>query len=183
MLAFALNKKYSEQLCKKPHSNGYFHSLFGNGGMEAQREREHQSWQIRIYRFDTNGNGKISVTELDSILRSLGSAVLADELQRVMEDIDTDRDGFINLAEFAAFCQSGSADCDAPELRGAFDLYDKDKNGPISATELCQVLNTLGMKCFVDECHTMIKTIDYDGDSTVNYEEFKMMSNNRPSGN
>jgi len=86
--------------------------------------------------FETNGDDKISVTELDNIFRSLGSTVRKDELQRVMEDLDTDHDGFINLAEFAAFCRSGSADGDASELCDAFDLYDKDKNGPISATEL-----------------------------------------------
>jgi len=133
-------------------------------------------------RFDTNGDGKISVTKLDNILRSLGSTVPKDELQRVMEDLDTDHDGFINLAEFAAFCRS--ADGDASELRDAFDLYDKDKNGLISATELCQVLNTLGMKCSVEECHKMIKSVDSDGDDNVNFEEFKkMMNNNQASSN
>ncbi|GAU12811.1 hypothetical protein TSUD_72980 [Trifolium subterraneum] len=131
-------------------------------------------------RFDANGDGKISVSELDNILRSLGSGVPKDQLQRVMEDLDTDHDGFINLSEFASFCRAGSADGDASELREAFDLYDKDKNGLISATELCQVLNSLGMKCSVEECHNMIKSVDSDGDSNVNFEEFKkmMMTNN-----
>ncbi|MCH94796.1 putative calcium-binding protein CML27, partial [Trifolium medium] len=113
-------------------------------------------------RFDANGDGKISVTELDNILRSLGSGVPKDQLQRVMEDLDTDHDGFINLSEFASFCRAGSADGDASELREAFDLYDKDKNGLISATELFQVLNSLGMKCSVEECHNMIKSVDSD---------------------
>ncbi|KAF1872892.1 hypothetical protein Lal_00015997 [Lupinus albus] len=132
--------------------------------------------------FDANGDGKISITELDTVLRSLGSAVSAAELQRVMEDLDTDHDGFINFSEFGAFCRS---DGGASELRDAFDLYDQDKNGLISASELHLVLNRLGMKCSVEECHSMIKSVDSDGDGNVNFDEFKKMmsSNNNVNAN
>lgn len=135
-------------------------------------------------RFDANGDGKISVNELDNVLRSLGSGVPAAELQRVMDDLDTNHDGFINLSEFAAFCRSDTTDGGASELKDAFDLYDQDKNGLISAAELHLVLNRLGLKCSVDECHNMIKSVDSDGDGNVNFEEFKkMMTNNRVNGN
>ncbi|KAK7358137.1 hypothetical protein VNO77_00058 [Canavalia gladiata] len=133
-------------------------------------------------RFDANGDGKISVSELDSALRTLGSGVQKEELQRVMEDLDTDQDGFINISEFAAFCRS-DADGGGSELRDAFNLYDQDKNGLISAAELCQVLNRLGMKCSEEECHNMIKSVDSDGDGNVNFEEFKQMMNNKSTNN
>ncbi|KAK7320186.1 hypothetical protein RJT34_04922 [Clitoria ternatea] len=131
-------------------------------------------------RFDANGDGKISISELDNVLRTLGSGVPKDDLQRVMEELDTDHDGFINLSEFAAFCRSDTTDGGDSELRDAFDLYDKDKNGLISSEELHLVLNRLQMKCSIDECINMIKSVDSDGDGNVNFEEFKrMMTNNR----
>ncbi|KAG5009471.1 hypothetical protein AAZX31_07G096300 [Glycine max] len=127
-------------------------------------------------RFDANGDGKISADELDSVLRSLGSGVSPEDLRRFMEDLDTDRDGFISLTEFAAFCRSdASADGGSGEFRDAFDLYDRDKNGLISAAELHLALNRLGLKCSVDECRDMIKSVDADGDGCVNFEEFKTM--------
>ncbi|KAF8407653.1 hypothetical protein HHK36_006786 [Tetracentron sinense] len=44
----------------------------------------------RIFkRFDTNGDGKISSSELGDALKTLGSAT-SDEIQRVMTEIDTD---------------------------------------------------------------------------------------------
>ncbi|KAL2339767.1 hypothetical protein Fmac_007707 [Flemingia macrophylla] len=93
-------------------------------------------------------------------------------------------DSFINLSEFAAFYRSDTVDSGDTELRDAFNLYDQDKNDLISATELYQVLNCLGMKCSVDECHNMIKSVDFDGDGNVNFPEFKrMMSNNRSNAN
>lgn len=129
--------------------------------------------------FDSNGDGKISVSELDNVLKALGSNVSPDELTRVMADLDTDRDGFIGLDEFAAFCRSGTDEGGDAELRDAFDLYDSDRNGLISVKELHLVLNRLGMTCSPDDCKRMIGSVDSDGDGNVNFEEFrKMMTNN-----
>lgn len=126
--------------------------------------------------FDANGDGKISVNELETVLRTLRSDVpQQEELRRVMEELSTDRDGFINLSEFAAFCRSDTTDGGDSALRDAFDLYDKDKNGLISTEELHLALDRLGMKCSVEECQEMIKSVDSDGDGSVNFDEFKKM--------
>ncbi|GAU49930.1 hypothetical protein TSUD_408320 [Trifolium subterraneum] len=128
--------------------------------------------------FDTNSDGKISVNELETVLRTLRSDVpQAEELRRVIEDLSADRDGFINLSEFSAFCRSGgtSEGGGDSELRDAFDLYDKDKNGLISTEELHLALERLGMKCSVEECQEMINSVDSDGDGSVDFDEFKQM--------
>lgn len=137
-------------------------------------------------RFDTNGDGKISASELADVLKALGSDSSPDEVRRMMDDLDTDHDGFINLAEFATFCKDSAAaaagggesspdDGGVRELRDAFELYDKDKNGLISAAELHLVLTRLGESCSVQDCSRMIESVDYDGDGYVNFEEFKTM--------
>ncbi|XP_022769998.1 polcalcin Bra n 2-like [Durio zibethinus] len=57
----------------------------------------------RIFkRFDANGDGKISATELGDALKTLGS-VTAEEVTRMMSEIDTDGDGFISYEEFNDF--------------------------------------------------------------------------------
>ncbi|KAJ0500111.1 putative EF-hand domain-containing protein [Helianthus annuus] len=130
-------------------------------------------------KFDANGDGKISISELGSILAALGggSVTPENELKVVMAEIDTDNDGFIDLQEFIAFQNRGcnGSDCDNKELREAFDLYDQDKNGKISANELFSVLKSLGEKCSLKDCRKMIKSVDVDGDGCVNFEEFKKM--------
>ncbi|CAN8235034.1 unnamed protein product [Cochlearia groenlandica] len=122
--------------------------------------------------FDSNGDGKISVSELGNVFKSMGTNYTETELNQVLDEIDIDRDGYINQEEFAAICHSSST---AAEIREAFDLYDQDKNGLISSSEIHKVLNRLGMSCSVEDCVRMIGHVDSDGDGNVNLEEFKKM--------
>lgn len=130
-------------------------------------------------KFDLNGDGKISISELGSILAALGTVTPDHELKVVMSEIDTDGDGFIDLHEFIEFqrrgCGAADGDSANKELREAFDLYDQDKNGKISAAELHSVLKSLGEKCSLKDCRKMIASVDVDGDGSVNFEEFKKM--------
>ncbi|CAN0913730.1 Calcium-binding protein CML24 [Linum grandiflorum] len=136
-------------------------------------------------KFDKNGDGKISCSEVVDSLKELGTAVTPAEVECMMKEFDTDGDGYIDLDEFVAFIQSGGfeeSDCrqggSTKELKDAFDLYDMDKNGVISANELHAVMKMLGLKCSMGECKKMIRQVDQDGDGCVNFEEFrKMMSN------
>ncbi|XP_071732636.1 probable calcium-binding protein CML23 [Rutidosis leptorrhynchoides] len=131
----------------------------------------------KVFRkFDVNGDGKISITELGSILGALGTVTAESELKVVMKEIDTDGDGFIDLNEFIQFIQrSGGENND--ELREAFDMYDQNKNGKICASELHSVMKSLGEKCSFKDCQKMIASVDVDGDGCVNFEEFKKMMN------
>ncbi|KAJ8640341.1 hypothetical protein MRB53_017035 [Persea americana] len=62
----------------------------------------------RIFkRVDTNGDGKISLTELEEVIRNLGSAS-PDEIQRLMSEMDTDGDGCIDFKEYTAFHKANS---------------------------------------------------------------------------
>ncbi|KAJ8761715.1 hypothetical protein K2173_004524 [Erythroxylum novogranatense] len=62
---------------------------------KAERERIFK-------RFDLNGDGKISASELGDCLKTLGS-ITADEIKRMMAEIDTDGDGYISYDEFTEF--------------------------------------------------------------------------------
>ncbi|KAF8725514.1 hypothetical protein HU200_020044 [Digitaria exilis] len=133
----------------------------------------------RVFRrYDANGDGKISAEELASVLKALGATPGPGEVRRMMDEMDADRDGFVDLAEFVAFhCGGGGQEEDASEaeLREAFRMYDADSNGLISAHELHRVLRQLGDKCSVADCSRMIRSVDADGDGSVNFDEFKKM--------
>ncbi|KAK9071385.1 hypothetical protein SSX86_009954 [Deinandra increscens subsp. villosa] len=67
---------------------------------------EEQAQLERIFkRFDANGDGQISSTELGDALKMLGS-VSPEEVQRMMAEIDTNGDGFISYQEYMDFCKA-----------------------------------------------------------------------------
>ncbi|KAL8161145.1 hypothetical protein V2J09_012634 [Rumex salicifolius] len=143
-------------------------------------KKEAQDMEKVFQKFDANGDGRISASELESLLRALGSETSQEEVSRMMSEMDKDGDGFIDLNEFAEFHRGSEEILDDSgngnrELREAFDMYDKDKNGLISARELHTVLKSLGEKVSMKDCSKMISSVDADGDGHVNFEEFKKM--------
>ncbi|KAJ7960104.1 EF hand calcium-binding family protein [Quillaja saponaria] len=107
-------------------------------------------------KFDKNGDGRISTSELKEMFRTLGSEITSEELKRIKSEIDKNGDGYIDLKEFAEFHYGGSdingagaEQCGTKELRDAFDLYDIDKNGLISASELHAVHEEVRRQVFV----------------------------------
>ncbi|KAJ7519500.1 hypothetical protein O6H91_20G041800 [Diphasiastrum complanatum] len=128
--------------------------------------------------FDSNGDGKISVSELGSVLRSLGDTPSEKDLQLMVQEVDIDGDGYIDLEEFMKLNAPVAAEnlASPEELKDVFYVFDADKNGYISAEELHNVLLNLGdCGLTIEDCHQMIRIVDSDGDGFVNFEEFKKM--------
>lgn len=130
--------------------------------------------------------GKISASELGSILGSLGHPVPDEELENMVREVDWDGDGHIDFKEFVELNTKGVDPDEIMEnLRDAFSVYDIDGNGAITAEELQEVLRSLGEECSIGECRKMINGVDADGDGAINFEEFKvmMMVGSRTSSN
>ncbi|XP_021821158.1 probable calcium-binding protein CML25 [Prunus avium] len=127
-------------------------------------------------KFDVNGDGKISSSELGAIMSSLGQPANEEELSHMILEVDSDGDGFIDFKEFVELNTNGVDQAEALEnLKDAFSVYDIDGNGSISAEELYKVLRSLGDECSIAECKKMIGAVDSDGDGMINFEEFKVM--------
>ncbi|XP_020571276.1 probable calcium-binding protein CML10 [Phalaenopsis equestris] len=136
----------------------------------------------RVFRkFDSNGDGKISSSELGAIFESLGHPASDEELAGMMNEVDADGDGFISLEEFVDLNTSEIDSTAALEdLRHAFSVFDLDRNGSISAEELARVMRGLGEGVSVAQCRKMIDGVDQDGDGLISFEEFKVMMSKSP---
>ncbi|XP_021742992.1 probable calcium-binding protein CML25 [Chenopodium quinoa] len=127
-------------------------------------------------KFDVNGDGKISSSELGSIMGSLGQQVTEEDLQTMIKEVDADGDGFIDFNEFVTLNTKGiDSDEVLFNLKEAFSIYDADGNGKITVEELQMVMKSLGDDFSLSECKRMINGVDKDGDGTINFEEFKDM--------
>lgn len=50
--------------------------------------------------FDKDGDGTISVSEIDSVMRLLGEKIDRSTLEMMIEAVDVDKNGVIDFAEF-----------------------------------------------------------------------------------
>ncbi|RVW62768.1 putative calcium-binding protein CML31 [Vitis vinifera] len=103
----------------------------------------------RIFkRFDEDGDGKLSPSELRRCLGTIGEELLMEEAQEVVESMDSDGDGLLGLGGI----------CGVDGERG-----------------LKRMLSRLGESRSVEECSVMIAQFDVNGDGVLSFDEFKLM--------
>ncbi|KAF9595159.1 hypothetical protein IFM89_037588 [Coptis chinensis] len=126
---------------------------------------------------DKDNDGKITRTELVSLLTRLGAEPLSeDELTLMLTDVDRDGDGCISLEKFGAISSAFEGPAVGTELKDAFDCFDADRDGKISAEELMGVFIAIGdAECTLADCKRMIASVDSDGDGFVCFEDFTRM--------
>lgn len=145
---------------------------------------------------DTNGDGKISATEINKILIGLGTKKKkkikrnssSQEAEKIVKVLDFNGDGFVDLDEFMVVVMEELEDGDDGKkkeeeaLKDAFLIFDSDGNGVIDAKELQRVLVNLGCdeNCSLKDCKKMIKGVDKNGDGFVDFEEFRSMMMIKP---
>lgn len=64
------------------------------------------------------------------------------------------------------------------ELRDVFRFFDKDGSGSITASEIMTVMQSLGEKVTLEECELMVKSVDADGNESIDLAEFVQMMRN-----
>lgn len=127
-------------------------------------------------KFDANGDGKISWSELGMLMASLGCPASDDELQLMVSVADSNGDGFIDFSEFAELNTFGVDDPRRlQDMKSAFGIFDFDGNGLISPDELLRVFHRLGERCSLEDCRIMIASFDSNGDGYVSFDEFLIM--------
>ena len=94
---------------------------------------------------DTNGDGKIDVTEftkLVELLRARDSSI-DPALLKAFDQFDTDRDGLVSKEEVRSTLRASGKDLSDSELEICFNEADTNKDGKIDVTEFSNLVNKL----------------------------------------
>ena len=134
----------------------------------------------RIFkRFDEDGDGKLSPSELRRFLETIGEEqLLMEEACELMESMDFDGDGLLGLEEFVGWMEReirGDEERKIEELREAFMMYAMEGSECITPKSLKRMLSRLGESTSLEDCCVMIGEFDLNGDGVLSFDEFKLM--------
>ena len=91
--------------------------------------------------FDKNGDGTITINELGTVMKSLGTNPTNAELQDIINEVDADGNGKLEFDEFCNLMARQMKDANQEEeLKERFKLFDRDGNGVIDRDELRTVM-------------------------------------------
>jgi len=120
--------------------------------------------------WDTNRDGKVNVSELGVMMRSLGANPTEAELRIIIQQIANE--GSFDLPSFLqVMTQAQTKIAVEKEILEAFKVFDTTNTGFIPTAELRHVLMILGEKLTDEEMKEMIKEAD-DGSGRINYRKY-----------
>lgn len=132
--------------------------------------------QAVFQKFDGNGDGKISFSELSMLMTSLGCPATDEELRVIINMADSDGDGFIDFSDFVVMNTFSVDEARSlHDMESTFDIFDFDGNGLISPDELLRLFDSLGESSSLEDCRSMIAGVDSNKDGYVSFDEFLIM--------
>jgi Ca2+-binding EF-hand superfamily protein len=124
--------------------------------------------------FDKNGDGKIPLDELGSLLRSLNRAPSQSEIDKISKEHFSST-GYITSSDIPLLLSSFppiDSQAAQTELRAAFRVLDREGKGQIPSEELKRLMTTVGEKMTAIEADEMLKMADPEKTGFVDYEKF-----------
>lgn len=134
----------------------------------------------RIFRkLDKNGDGLITIEQLNWLLEKIGCATTLEDLQHIGSPASLDSIDFFFFYDYFVNIKNLDRDKDKDkdkDLAEAFKVFDLNGDGFISRDELRTVLLRFGLWDGGDgDCESMIRMYDTNSDGLLDFEEFKRM--------
>uniref|UniRef100_A0A8D8RG11 Calmodulin n=1 Tax=Cacopsylla melanoneura TaxID=428564 RepID=A0A8D8RG11_9HEMI len=125
---------------------------------------------------DKNEDGRVTLEELDNVMRSLGQRLNQRELRELISKMSSPEEGEGDSFQFEEFLRMTMEEMEVVEeedvLKKAFKVFDQNSDGFISTLEMLNVMNQLGEKLTEQEVDAMLQEADLNGDGVVDYYEF-----------
>ena len=131
---------------------------------------------------DLDGNGDISVQELESLLRSIKRKLRMTENQimKMVKQTDKNGDGSVDLEEFLNLVETAEQKrvihkelIQRSGVRKAFMKYDKDGSGSITRDEFRRVVEDKYQTTMrANQIDKLMEAADKDNSGNISYDEF-----------
>jgi len=127
-------------------------------------------------KLDSNGDGKMTVSELKEGISKAGLKEIPPDLKAIMDDIDADGSGEIDYTEFLAATLDKKVYMQEDVCWNAFKNFDRNNDGKISQDELKVILGDPSVRNQANvEIAEILKQFDGDGDGFIDFQEFMQL--------
>eukprot|EP00903_Cladosiphon_okamuranus_P014850 g13751.t1 len=114
---------------------------------------------------DLNGDGEITVDELQQVVASEGMVEMQAEVLELLNSVDTKLD----YRRFLAATMEKAVFLRRENLRKAFDHFDLQGTGTINKSDLLQALGS------EERARTLLEDVDINHDGQISFDEFSQM--------
>jgi len=127
-------------------------------------------------KLDSNGDGKMTVSELKEGISKAGLKEIPPDLKAIMDDIDADGSGEIDYTEFLAATLDKKVYMQEDVCWNAFKNFDRNNDGKISQDELKVILGDPSVQNQANvEIAEILKQFDGNGDGFIDFQEFMQL--------
>jgi len=125
-------------------------------------------------KFDSDGDGKISLDELTVALNASGKKTSKMEAKMLMNQVDKTRKGYIVFEEFASYMTTPTTTV-RDVVKERFAVFDKDGDGFITRAEMNSIVKELdlGSEWTPAVINKLFTDADSNGDGMIDFEEFR----------
>lgn len=149
-------------------------------------ERVMKALQKAFDLFDLNSGNEIVATELERILCCVGFEPSVNDIQMLTNQIDRRGTGLLEYNNFMAVCVPYMREqyhrfehVSLKYLETLFESLDTDQTGTLDPNEFKQVIGSVAQHSLTDltpeECDSMAKFLDANGDGFVSWGEFRQI--------
>ncbi|XP_037952150.1 calmodulin-like [Teleopsis dalmanni] len=147
---------------------------------EPLSEEKINEYRKAFTRFDKDGDGSITIKELNSVMNCLGIYPSNSQFSEIVHEARLVNIDKIEFSDFLSIIIEGrmlkESETDS-KVHQAFTLFDRDDDGYISLTDLRSVMPKLITNITEEEIDEMFYEADLDDDGKVDFEEFVVMLN------
>jgi calmodulin len=123
--------------------------------------------------FDRDNDGKISSSEIGTILRALGYHPTEAEINQIIKEIGKENIDFSEFSNILEKRKKKELDINMEnQIQEAFKIFDKDGNGFVEVSELKHILTSIGEKLTPQEVEGVLKEADSDQDGKISVQDF-----------
>ena len=149
-------------------------------GLMVQSFHDHEelSTLVKVFNaLDTDYSGTLQKNEIMKLYIDRGVEITEEEVEDIIDSLYIKEQGIISFLEFKAANLDRDFYAEEGRLKVFFGFLDLDGSGEIEAKEISDVFKRFGRNLSQKKIQRMIKEVDKNADSKIDFEEFKVIMN------